>query len=205
MNFEKKSIRTVQNKNIFRGTFNFNQKAALNIGEEKVYDIDTRVNTENISMLTDGINIDGNIEFLVTHSINQMTGISKKMVSVPFNYRLPANNISQNANVKITTNIHNENFNIMPGSEADLKMDIEFVADTSNFVNINVIGDVTESESNRTNNYNMVIYFTKPDDTIWKIAKRFNSTTRTIVEANNLGSEELKTGTKLFISRYVPD
>ncbi len=205
LNFEKKSIRTVQNKNIFRGTFNFNQKAALNIGEEKVYDIDTRVNTENISMLTDGINIDGNIEFLVTHSINQMTGISKKMVSVPFNYRLPANNISQNANVKITTNIHNENFNIMPGSEADLKMDIEFVADTSNFVNINVIGDVTESESNRTNNYNMVIYFTKPEDTIWKIAKRFNSTTRTIVETNKLGSEELKAGTKLFISRYVPE
>lgn len=205
LNFEKKSIRTVQNKSIYRGTFNFNQREMLNIGEEKVYDIDTRVNTENISIVTDGINIDGNVEFTVTHSTNQMTGISRKIISVPFNYRLPASNVSQNANVRITTNIHNENFNIMPGSEAELKMDIEFVADTSNFVDINVIGDVKETENTRTNNYNMVIYFTKPEDTIWKIAKQFNSTTRTIVETNNLGSEELKAGTKLFISRYVPE
>lgn len=205
LNFEKKSIRTVQNKSIYRGTFNFNQREMLNIGEEKVYDIDTRVNTENISIVTDGINIDGNVEFTVTHSTNQMTGISRKIISVPFNYRLPAGNVSQNANARITTNIHNENFNIMPGSEAELKMDIEFVADTSNFVDINVIEDVKENENARTNNYNMVIYFTKPEDTIWKIAKQFNSTTRTIVETNNLGSEELKAGTKLFITRYVSE
>lgn len=205
LNFEKKSIRTVQNKSIFRGTFNFNQRELLNIGEEKVYDIDTRVSTENVNVVADAINIDGNVQFIITHSTNQMTGIARKTVSVPFNYRLPANNISQNANAKITSNIHNENFNIMPGSEADFKMDIEFVADTSNFIDINVIEDVTENTNAPVNNYNMVIYFTRPEDTIWKIAKKFNSTTRTIVEANNLASEDLKAGTKLFISRYVPD
>lgn len=205
LNFEKKSIRTVQNKSIFRGTFNFNQKELLNIGEEKVYDIDTNVNAENVSIVTDGINIDGNVQFIVTHSTNQMTGIARKVVNVPFNYRLPASNIVQNADTRITANIHNENFNIMPGSEMDLRMDIEFVADTSNMIDINVIDDVSENTDTQENKYNMVIYFTKPEDTIWKIAKKFNSTTRTIIEANNLASEELKTGTKLFISRYVPD
>lgn len=203
LNFEKKQIRTIQNKTIFRGINNFSQREMLNTGDEKIYDIDGVVNIDNATVVTDAINIEGNVQFSFLHSTNQMTGVTKKNVNVPFNYRLPAPNINQDANVRIAANIQNENFNIMPNSEVDLKMDIEFIANTSNYADIEVIEDVTENENIKKSDYNMVIYFTKPNDNLWKIAKEFNSTTKTIIDSNNLKSENLNVGTKLFISRYV--
>lgn len=203
LSFEKKQIRTIQNKTIYRGINNFNQKEMLNVGDEKIYDIDATVVIENATVMTDAINIEGNVQFTFLHSINQMTGINKKVVSAPFNYRLPANNIDQNANVRIMANVQNENFSILPGSEVELRMDIEFVANTSNYADIDVIENVSENENAPRNDYNMVIYFTRPDDNLWKIAKKFNSTTKIIMDTNNLKSETLNVGTKLFISRYV--
>ena len=42
-------------------------------------------------------------------------------------------------------------------------------------------------------------YITKPDDTLWDIAKRYGTTVNKIMESNNLASEDIKTGMKLLV------
>ena len=49
----------------------------------------------------------------------------------------------------------------------------------------------------------MVIYFVKPNDTIWNIAKRFGSTVDDIVRVNGIENpENIQVGKQLFIPRY---
>ena len=49
----------------------------------------------------------------------------------------------------------------------------------------------------------MIIYFVKPNDTLWKIAKRFQSTIEDIARVNNLEDpNKLSIGQQLFIPRF---
>ena len=49
----------------------------------------------------------------------------------------------------------------------------------------------------------MVIYFVKPGDSLWKIAKKFGSTVSAIAEVNNIEQvDNISVGQQLFIPRY---
>ena len=48
----------------------------------------------------------------------------------------------------------------------------------------------------------MVIYFVKPGDTLWRIAKKYKSTIKDIVRVNNIENpDSLEVGTQLFIPK----
>ena len=50
----------------------------------------------------------------------------------------------------------------------------------------------------------MIIYFVKPNDTLWNIAKKFRSTVEDIVRVNNIEDEnKIYPGQQLFIPKYV--
>ena len=49
----------------------------------------------------------------------------------------------------------------------------------------------------------MVIYFVKPGDTLWKIAKMFKSTVEDIARLNNIEDvNKLTVGQQLYIPRF---
>ena len=201
LSFQKKNIKTIQNVMTAREIMNLDQREILDIGDEKIYDLDSKVIIESTKISDNEINISGNIQFTFTHSINQITGIGVKTISVPYTYKIPTDKISNDAQVDLYANVISNNFNIINSSEVNIKEEIEFVANISNYMDINVIESVEESEQKIENNYNMVIYFTKPNDNLWKIAKKFNSTKESIMSANNLEDENIKVGTQLFISK----
>lgn len=65
---------------------------------------------------------------------------------------------------------------------------------------INIIEDVEEKESEKKNEYSMVVYFVKPCDTVWKIAKMFKVTMESIIRANGLEDpDKINVGEKLYI------
>lgn len=65
---------------------------------------------------------------------------------------------------------------------------------------INIIEDVEEKESEKKNEYSMVVYFVKPRDTVWKIAKMFKVTMESIIRANDLEDpDKINVGEKLYI------
>lgn len=65
---------------------------------------------------------------------------------------------------------------------------------------INVIENIEEKECEKKNEYSMVVYFVKPCDTIWKIAKMFKVTMESIINANELENpDKINVGDKLYI------
>ena len=201
LDFIQKNVQTIQNKSIFRGTHTINQRELLDIGDEKVYDIDINVIQTDTRVMDGTIEISGNVEFVFIHSTNSMTGIGSKKLDIPFSYRMQTQSVNMNTSLQLSYDITNENFNIMPGGEVDLKVDIEFIANTTNIVNLNLIENVTENQNQGNENFNMVIYFTKQNDDLWKIAKTFRSTKQTIMQTNNLQDEKIAPGTQLFITK----
>lgn len=65
---------------------------------------------------------------------------------------------------------------------------------------INFIEDIEEKECAKKSEYSMVVYFVKPSDTVWKIAKMFKVTMASIIQANNLEDpNKISVGEKLYI------
>ena len=203
LKFKQNNKKMMQNKALFLSVLNINQKELLNIGDEKVYDVDTNVLVDNIRIGNNEIIVSGNINLVFTCSANSMTSIQTKTLDIPYQTKLAANGINSNANVKIKTDILLEDFNIMPGGEINIKLDIGFNAYTSNDVNLSLINNIEEMENEYVDDYNMVIYQVLPNDSLWKIAKKFGSTVQSIIDTNNLESDRIMPGKQLFIEKYM--
>ena len=201
LKFSQKNINLIQNKSIFTGTYNINQRENLDIGNEKIYDIDVDVVLLDKKAITGAANLSGNIEFIVTHSTAEFTGIATRTISIPFNYNVNGKTISNNSNLSVSYSVTNENYNFMPGGEIELKLDIIFIVSSSTISNVSLIDKVEEDENKPAQRFNMIIYYTREGDNLWTIAKRFNSTKDSICKVNNLTDENIKPGMQLFITR----
>ncbi len=203
LKFEQNNIKMVQNKAVYDALLNINQKELLNIGDEKVYDVDTQVVTNSVRVNDNEVLVSGNINLLFVCSSNGMTGIQTKTLDIPFENKMVCTGLNNKANAKIKTDIILEDFNIMPGGEVNIRLDIGFMAYTSNDVDLRLINNIEEVENEYVDDYNMVIYQVVPNDTLWKIAKRFGSTVQSIMDTNELKSDKLMPGEQLFIEKYM--
>ena len=203
LSFEQKQIKAMQNKKNFHDVFSIREKQLLNIGDEKLYDADVKVNIDNMQIGNDEIELSGNVNITFMHSLNNMTDLGTTTLELPINYRMACSGIRATSQVKIDMSIPLQDFTILPGGEIDIKIDIEFMVDSSIEIRLNEISDVKEIESSENSGYNMVIYFTKKEDNLWKIAKEFRSTMQNIKEGNGLSQDTLTSGMQLFITKYV--
>jgi LysM repeat protein len=65
--------------------------------------------------------------------------------------------------------------------------------------------DVEETEEGEKNpGASIVVYVVQPEDTLWKIAKKFNTTIEELVKINSIEEpDKLVSGQKLIISRTI--
>ena len=203
LSFEQKQIKAMQNKKNFHDVFSIREKQLLNIGDEKLYDADVKVNIDNMQIGNDEIELSGNVNITFMHSLNNMTDLGTTTLELPINYRMACSGIRATSQVKIDMSIPLQDFTILPGGEIDIKIDIEFMVDSSIEIRLNEICDVKEIESSENSGYNMVIYFTKKEDNLWKIAKEFRSTMQIIKESSGLSQDTITPGMQLFITKSV--
>lgn len=203
LKFEQREVRVIQSKQSFNGSLNINQKELLDIGDEKVYDVDAFVIPNEIKVNNNEVYAQGNINLTFIHSSNNMTGIAKRNMDIPFETRLKCLGVDSNSTVEVSSSISSQDFNIMPGGEVGINLDVDFTVSASKEMSINLINNIDELEDNENYDYNMVIYTAQAGDSLWSIAKEFRSTVKSIMETNELKDETIIPGTKLFIEKYM--
>lgn len=86
--------------------------------------------------------------------------------------------------------------------EVTAKIDLELDTNSYNLETVNVIDNIEETEGEEEHPYSMVIYFVKPGDTLWKIAKKYKSTVDDIARINNIENpDKINVGMQLFIPK----
>ncbi len=203
LRFEQKEVRVMQNKQSFSGSLNINQKELLDIGDEKIYDADCVAVPNEIKVNNNEVYVGGNVRVTFIHSANSMTGIQTKVTEIPFETRLKCLGVDNNSIIEVSSSIASEDFNIMPGGEVNINLNVDFSVNSSNDINIHLISNIDEQEEIENFDYNMVIYTAKAGDSLWNIAKEFRSTMKSIMETNDLKDESIMPGTKLFIEKYM--
>ena len=123
--------------------------------------------------------------------------------NIPFDFTQNIDGITENS--KIDTEIMPvfREF-ITDGTKIKVKIDLCVNTNSYNLESVNVIDNIEEGEDTEEEQYSMVIYFVKPGDTLWKIAKKHRSTVEDIVRVNNIENpDRIDIGMQLFIPKSV--
>lgn len=88
----------------------------------------------------------------------------------------------------------------LEGNNVIVQVQIESRQESSSFRKISMIQDVKVKETENKEDYSVIVYFVKPNDTIWKIAKKFKVSTDALIRINDLENPDLiYPGDKLYV------
>lgn len=140
-----------------------------------------------------------NLEF-----IYEITGgIESRNFQVPFNFEMISDDIDASSNASYNIEVKDSNFIVNDGN-IDLNLELEFNVNISKNEKIKIIDEISAEQCDNKNIYSMVIYFVKPGDTMWKIAKKFKSTVEDISKVNNIEDpSKIYPGEQLYIPKFV--
>ena len=177
------------------------QIAIPDIGNNEIYSVQTIPNILSVNIRNGKIIYEGeiNLEFLyeTNNSVNSRTA------QIPFNFEMDSDNIKENCEVDTNVDVKRDDFVVNSGS-ISANIELEFNVSVSINEKINIIDEISIEENRDNNIYSMVIYFVKPGDTLWKIAKKFRSTIEDIARVNNLeDANKIYPGQQLYIPKYV--
>lgn len=204
LNFTQRNIKTMIGKNNSQEIYSIRDK--LNISEiqnSEIYDVMVKPVIKECNISTNRINYDGEVElnFLFRGNSNRMESCIHK---IPFNYNIDMDGVNTNSTISTNIDILVQNFVILPDGTIDSNIDLQFNVDISKAANINIIDEINCDETRNNTTYSMIIYFVKPGDTLWKIAKKFRSTIEDIMKVNEIENEnKIYPGQQLFIPKYV--
>lgn len=201
--FNKKTIRTIAEKREISGTKEISERLKIEeLQGRNMIDVDIVPNIMKQNIMGDKISYNGEIElrFMLMGEDSQ---IMLKRERIPFDYDIENIDNGENLNVNTSVEVENQDFIIQEGGEvlANVKMGMHTSLDRN--ININTIDEVQTNGEREEQDYSIIMYVVKKDDTLWKIAKMFGSTVDDIARVNGIEDENtIFPGQKLFIPRY---
>ena len=156
------------------------------------------------NIYNDKIMYDGELQIKFMFISGTTNRLDVKVQTLPFNYSLDCPGVLSNYNLNTNIDIVTQNFENMPDGSIEANVELDISADVSKMMEIKVIDNVELAENQDANIYSIVVYFVKPGDTLWNIAKRFRSTINAIASVNGIEDEnKINIGQQLFIPKFV--
>ena len=101
---------------------------------------------------------------------------------------------------EIKLNIIKKEFTLI-NEDININVEIEINEIKENCEEINLINEIKVSEKEEENEFSMIVYFIKQEDTLWDVCKKFKVSQSQICEYNNIEDAKLIPGNKLYIVR----
>lgn len=199
--FEKRRVNIVSDLYSLNKDVTFSKKEVeLEVSDEangEIVKIDEKIEIENLKrvLAVDSRAVisntkDAEVQLKIYYETTEKNGLNVKAVNIPF----MAKNL-EDADVRV----NKKDFDI-DSNNMILQMELELRTKTKSSRKIPVIEDTKCEDIKDRNDYSVVVYFVKPNDTIWKIAKKFKVTMDSIIKINNLDNPDLiYPGDKLYV------
>lgn len=202
INFETKDVYTMCERNNVKNRFNLSENINIpEIDKGKIYNIYITPKVSKQTIRNSSLIYEGEARLEIIYSIN--SDIEKKEIDIPFNFETPIDNFNDNMQIDTNINVINDNF-IINNSDIEIKIELEFSSNLSNNQKLNIINQISTEEHRQQNIYSMIIYFVKPGDTLWKIAKKFKSTVDDIAKINGIeDANKIYPNQQLYIPKYI--
>lgn len=203
MEFNKKKITVLTNKRTTRETMQIREKVQLEgMDNRSIIDVDVHPIIEKETKTKNRIVYEGELElrFILSNSDLQ---VDTRTAKIPFDYAISDVEDGENVNSNMAIEVANQDFIVQDGGMVTVNLDMLVNTDSYRNTNMSIIDEIQANGEREAEDYSILMYIVKKDDTLWKIAKRFGSTIDDIVRTNGIEDENrIDVGQKLFIPRY---
>ncbi len=203
MEFNKKKITVLTNKRTTRETMQIREKVQLEgMDNRSIIDVDVQPIIEKETKSKNRIVYEGELQlrFILSNSDLQ---VDTRTAKIPFDYAISDLEDEENVNSNMAIEVANQDFVVQDGGMVTANLDMLVNTDSYRNTNMSIIDEIQANGEREAEDYSILMYIVKKDDTLWKIAKRFGSTIDDIVRTNGIEDENrIDVGQKLFIPRY---
>ena len=200
--FDLKQINTISNRKTKKDTCQIRENISLpEIGNGEIINstVEPIITKEN--RLNGKLVIEGEVEINIIYLDITSVGINTKKVSIPFEQTIDEIDSNNKTNIEIEIGMQEI---INQGGNISVNIDLNLKTTSFKEITIPAINNITEGEADNLEDYSVIIYVVKPNDTLWKIAKRYGSTIDDIVRVNGIERpEKINVGEKIYIPQYV--
>lgn len=165
--------------------------------------LDYTIDTSYIVLKQVGSNVhvEGNVKISVLVQNMDTLEIESKVVDVLVNEDYTIDDIKPDTNVSLEIVADKVSVS-QNGNDMDIKLKLNLDIKSENTVDLNIVDKIEETDLDLANMDSMNIYIVKPNDTLWAIAKKYNTTVDKIVQTNDLTDTSLiNVGQKILIIR----
>ena len=204
LNIGKKQVLTMSGKRSIKGEKQIREKVNIkDIEGMTLLDVDVLPEIIKEDKIYSKILYEGEIELKFTF-LKSNSQIETRETKIPFDYVIED---LENAETMRTNNeieIRNQDFIIQDGGNITSNIDLGINTDIYKVANMNLIDTIEENGEREEQDYSLIIYIVKKDDTLWNIAKQFGSTVDDIARTNGIENRDLiMPGQKLYIPKYI--
>ena len=127
--------------------------------------------------------------------------LESKTIDIMVDQNFPIDSAWQNSNVHIK--VEDVKLNVIQnGTSIDIKITISVKINLENILSINSVENIEDAPINLKDISSINIYIVKPGDSIWKIAKKYKTSTENIIKINKLENPDvIDVGQKILIIR----
>ena len=202
LSFTQKKITTMVGKKNIKDICNINEQVSIpEIDNNQLYNVKTNPTIQNITIRNGRIMYEGEINLEFIYEVTN--GVNSRTAQIPFNFEVNSDDINENCSANTNIDIKRDDFVVNSGS-VNTNIELEFNISVSRNESLNIIDEISIEENRENNIYSMVIYFVKPGDTLWKIAKKFKSTVDDIARVNEIEDvNKIYPGQQLYIPKFV--
>lgn len=156
-------------------------------------------------------NGDVTIEGVINNSILYLANNSEQPIScynceIPFKQSIEIKDINPRMNCEVELEVEHCNYSMISANEVEIRAIINVYLKVIDTVEKPLVTKATENplEEKRSESPSLTIYFSQPDDDMWKIAKKYYTTVDNIKKINNLSDEDkILPGQQIIIPRKL--
>jgi len=151
------------------------------------------------------------IEGAINNSILYLANNSDQPVScydyeIPFKQNIEIRDINPKMGCEIELDVEHCNYSMLSSNEVEIRAIVNIGIKVIDSVELPLVTKVSESplDEKRNESPSITIYFTQPEDNMWKIAKKYYTTVDNIKKINNLSDEDnILPGQQIIVPRKL--
>lgn len=205
LDISQKNITVMQDKQILNNKTSLTEKIVIpELQNSKICNSEIIPKIIKQNIYNDKIIYDGELEVKILYISGLTNRLDLRTQTIPFSCNLDCPGASSNSNINTNIEITTKQFSEAGDGSIEANVYLNVISDISKMIEIKVVDNLAILENEDENIYSIVVYFVKPGDTLWNIAKKFKSTINAITSVNGIEDENrLSVGQQLFIPKFV--
>ena len=199
IDYTKKEIKAVTECNNIKDVCQLSENIRIPELTGRVLNVQTNPQITTTENRNGKIIYEGNVNLSIL--FEKDNGINTREVDLPFTFNVVSDVINEKSSIETVLKV-TQNDCIIKDLSLEITIGIEFNISEQKNKTLNIIQEVNIEELRDCNNYSMIIYFVKPGDSLWEIAKMFKSTVEDIAKINDIEDEnKINVGQQLYIPK----